>query len=437
MTLSQMEFPNENLGRIDVVIRGNREWYALSNLARRLNLHRNFGWLTKQISKENLATMPWKVVSGTAESTMDVTFTNRAGVDEVFSAARNRTSRKLLTEVANFLNTSVFPPVSAVTGQAIPEIVIVHRESETKSDDDKEDDLMSLNLMNRCDIATANTADHTDIFSFLNSRMGESPEILAETEDGTVETRTFAFEGSDVRTVMKAGEPWFVGKDVAEILAYKNPQEAIRTHVDDDDKGVSEILTPGGKQKTPIINESGVYSLILRSKLPSAKRFKKWITQEVLPSLRRNGAYLTPQKLYETMSDPRAIAAMFNTLADEQEKRKTLEAEIKTAQPKLALAQRVLDSDENRSLVSVGNLAKLVSTPEHPIGRVMMFKWLREKKYIQKDSTEPYQKWINEGIFTVRLKTKLQGGTIQTFPVPLLTPKGVEKIVAQYDLETA
>ena len=436
MALSQMEFPSEKLGRIDVVVRGNREWYAVSNLARRLNLHRNLGWLMKQISKENLTTMPWKVVSGTAESTMDVTFTNRAGIDEVFSAAKNRTSRKLLAEVANFMNTAVFPAVSAVTRQEIPEITIVHREFETKSDDDKEDHPMPHSVT-----VSRNTLsdrkNNTDIFSFLNSHMGETPEILAETEDGTVETRTFAFEGSDVRTVMKSGEPWFVGKDVAEILGYSNPRDALSKHVDEEDKDVAKCDTLGGTQDFTTINESGVYSLIIRSKLPSAKRFKKWITQEVLPSLRKHGAYLTPQKLYETMSDPRAMAALFNTLADEQEKRIALEAQIETAQPKLALAQRVLDSDENRSLVSIGNLAKMVSTPEHPIGRVTMYKWLRDRKYIQKNSTEPYQKWINEGVFTVRLKTKLQGGTIQTFPVPLLTPKGVEKIVSQYDLETA
>lgn len=94
-----------------------------------------------------------------------------------------------------------------------------------------------------------------------------------------------------VRTVTLNDEPWFVGKDVARVLGYKNPQEAIRTHVDPDDKGVSEILTPGGKQQIPVINESGLYSLILSSKLPRAKEFKRWVTSEVLPSIRKTGAY--------------------------------------------------------------------------------------------------------------------------------------------------
>lgn len=94
-----------------------------------------------------------------------------------------------------------------------------------------------------------------------------------------------------VRGLMIDGEPWLVGKDVALVLGYKNPQEAIRTHVDPDDKGVSEILTPGGKQNVPIINESGLYSLIFSSKLPNAKKFKHWVTSEVLPAIRKTGQY--------------------------------------------------------------------------------------------------------------------------------------------------
>lgn len=94
-----------------------------------------------------------------------------------------------------------------------------------------------------------------------------------------------------MRTTEIAGKVWFVGKDVARALGYKNPQEAIRYHVDAEDKGVSEFLTPGGKQKLPIINESGLYSLVLSSKLPGAKRFKHWVTSEVLPSIHKHGGY--------------------------------------------------------------------------------------------------------------------------------------------------
>ncbi|MDE6914927.1 MAG: Bro-N domain-containing protein, partial [Lachnospiraceae bacterium] len=107
-------------------------------------------------------------------------------------------------------------------------------------------------------------------------------------------------EFGPVRTVTIDGEPWLVGKDVALALGYKNPQEAIREHVDEEDKGVSEILTPGGRQKMPIINESGLYSLIFGSKLETAKRFKHWVTSEVLPALRKTGHYGTPQYKQQT-----------------------------------------------------------------------------------------------------------------------------------------
>ena len=98
-------------------------------------------------------------------------------------------------------------------------------------------------------------------------------------------------EFGQIRIVTISGEPWIVGKDAAVALGYKNPQEAIREHVEEDDKGVSEILTPGGKQKMPVINESGLYSLIFGSKLEGAKRFKHWVTSEVLPAIRKSGSY--------------------------------------------------------------------------------------------------------------------------------------------------
>ena len=104
-------------------------------------------------------------------------------------------------------------------------------------------------------------------------------------------------EFGQVRTFDKGGEPWFVGKDVAIILGYERTADAIRAHVDEDDKGVGKIQTPGGKQKIVIINESGLYSLVMGSKLPTAKQFKHWITSEVIPSIRKYGAYLTPEKV--------------------------------------------------------------------------------------------------------------------------------------------
>lgn len=105
----------------------------------------------------------------------------------------------------------------------------------------------------------------------------------------------FKYNEQQVRTIDKNGEPWFVGKDVAEILGYSDTAQAVRKHIDNEDKGVVEMTTPGGKQPVTIINESGLYSLILSSKLPTAKEFKHWVTSEVLPSIRKTGEYkITP-----------------------------------------------------------------------------------------------------------------------------------------------
>lgn len=121
----------------------------------------------------------------------------------------------------------------------------------------------------------------------------------------------------DIRIVERDGEPWFVGKDIAQALGYQNPQRAIRDHVDEEDKGVTEMVTPGGKQKIPIINESGVYSLIFSSKLERAQQFKRWVTSEVLPAIRKTGGYLTPaaERQLEQMLE-KLLDAKLGPLAD-------------------------------------------------------------------------------------------------------------------------
>jgi prophage antirepressor-like protein len=125
-------------------------------------------------------------------------------------------------------------------------------------------------------------------------------------------------EFGKVRTVEINGEPWLVGKDVAAALGYQNPQRAIRDHVDEEDKGVTEMVTPGGKQSVPIINESGLYSLVLSSKLPGAKKFRRWVTSEVLPSIRKTGHYTAkPMTDYQMESIRVRKAQLLERLAKE------------------------------------------------------------------------------------------------------------------------
>lgn len=136
------------------------------------------------------------------------------------------------------------------------------------------------------------------------------------------ELQIFNFEDNEVRTQVVDGEPWFIGKDVADILGYTNPSKAIRDHVDDEDKGQNETFTPGGMQIMTIINESGLYSLVFKSQLPSAKKFKRWVTSEVLPAIRKTGSYQIPKDPMDT------LRLMFQATEQTQEKVNQVDARV-------------------------------------------------------------------------------------------------------------
>lgn len=172
------------------------------------------------------------------------------------------------------------------------------------------------------------------------------------------ELQKFNFKGSEIRTLTVDRTPFFVGKDVAEVLGYSNPQKAVRTHVDEEDKGVTEMGTPGGKQDLTIINESGLYSLILSSKLPKAKEFKRWVTSEVLPAIRKTGMYAVDQLL----DDPDLAIQAFTALKEERERRRALELankvqaqQIAELKPKASYYDLILNC---KDLVSISEIAK-------------------------------------------------------------------------------
>ena len=165
-------------------------------------------------------------------------------------------------------------------------------------------------------------------------------------------------EFGSIRTVEINNEPWFVGKDVAEILGYGNPRQALKTNVDDEDKGVHQMDTLGGNQSLTIINESGLYSLILSSKLPNAKHFKHWVTSEVLPVIRKHGMYATD----ELLSNPDFAISVFQQLkAEREEKQKLLTVNkqqqqiIGELQPKANYVDTILN---NKGLVTITQIAK-------------------------------------------------------------------------------
>ena len=198
----------------------------------------------------------------------------------------------------------------------------------------------------------------------------------------------------DIRTINKNGEPWFVGKDVAEVLGYADTRKAIRMHVDDDDKGGDILSTPGGRQQITIINESGLYSLILSSKLPQAKEFKRWVTNEVLPQIRKTGGYI-PLNGCEDGADIMARALMIAQRTIEQK-----DALLEMQKPKVRFAEAVTGSDGS---ILIGELAKLITQNGYEIGRTRLFDWLRRNGYLFKNSTEPIQKWVEKGLFETKV----------------------------------
>ena len=222
-----------------------------------------------------------------------------------------------------------------------------------------------------------------------------------------------------VRAVTIDGEPWFVGKDVAERLGYTNPQKAIRDHVDDEDKGVNEMFTPGGKQQVPIINESGLYSLVLSSKLPTAKAFKRWITSEVIPSIRRRGGYINGQdQLSPEELMARALVVAQQTLADRERRISELTVTTQIMQPKAEYFDQIVDRN---LLTNFRETAKQLGIMEKSF-----IQFLIDHKDLYRDKRGKLMPYAgkNNGLFEVKecFNDKTQWSGTQT----LITPKGRE-----------
>lgn len=217
------------------------------------------------------------------------------------------------------------------------------------------------------------------------------------------EFQTFNFDYSVVRAITINGDPYFIGKEIAEILGYTNPQKAIRDHVDDDDKLTERIVLSGQKREVYMINESGLYSLVLSSKLPEAKRFKRWVTREVLPSIRKHGMYATPQTAEKILEDPDFLIKALQDLKQEREKRKALETENKSMQPKALFADAVATS---KTSILIGDLAKILKQNGVNIGQKRLFEWLRDHGYLVKrngaDRNMPTQKSMDMGLFEIK-----------------------------------
>ena len=240
--------------------------------------------------------------------------------------------------------------------------------------------------------------------------------------------QTFNFENHDVGTVLINNEPWFIGKDVAEVLGYANASIAIKDHVEDEDKLNNDSLSSLGQRGGWIINESGLYSLVLSSKLSSAKKFKRWVTSEVLPTLRKTGQYSIRDSY--TIADPIERAKRW---IEEEKERQALIAENAELKPKALFADAMPASEGS---ITVGALAKFLLQNGVDIGQNRLFAWLRENGYLEKTGRNkniPTQRYAKSGLFELRPnKTVINGKEKILKPTTLVTGKGQKYFVNKF-----
>lgn len=229
-------------------------------------------------------------------------------------------------------------------------------------------------------------------------------------------------EFGSVRTVEINNKPYFVGKDVAEILGYAKPLNALATHVDEDDslkQGLTDNL--GREQQTIFINESGLYSLILGSKLPTAKKFKHWVTSDVLPAIRKHGMYA----MDELIENPDLAIQALTALKEEREHRKQLEDKVAADKPKVLFADAV---ETAKTSILIGDLAKLIKQNGIDIGQKRLFEYMRKNGYLIKSGNSknmPTQKSMELGLFEVKERTiNNPDGTIRVTKITKVTGKG-------------
>ena len=237
-------------------------------------------------------------------------------------------------------------------------------------------------------------------------------------------------EFGEIRTVIIENEPWFVGKDVAVILGYADPNKAIAMHVDEDDKLNDKSASSLGQRGGWLIKESGLYSLILSSKLASAKRFKKWVTSEVLPSIRKNGGYIAGQ---EYLSDDELMAkAVLVAQKKIEERDKVIEEQrlkIEADKPKTIFADAV-------SSILIGDLAKLICQNGVQTGQKRLFEWMRENGYLIKSGSSrnmPTQKAADMGLFEVKETTITNpDGSVRVTRTTKVTGKGQQYFINKF-----
>lgn len=247
------------------------------------------------------------------------------------------------------------------------------------------------------------------------------------------ELQLFNFEGNKVRTLKVKDEPYFVGKDVADILGYSNTRKALKDHVDEEDKNTVTIrdgITRGNPNQV-VINESGLYSLILSSKMPNARKFKRWVTSEVLPAIREHGAYMTDEKAFDVVNNKDGLASLLQQAADQL---RAKDIQIEKMKPKALFADSVATS---KSTVLIGELAKILRGNGVDIGATRLFRWMREHGYLinrkGSDWNMPTQRSMNLGLFKIKETTiNHSNGTTSISKTPKVTGKGQQYFINKF-----
>lgn len=245
------------------------------------------------------------------------------------------------------------------------------------------------------------------------------------------ELQNFNFNGSKVRGVLIENTPWLVGKDVTEILGYKNSSKSIKDHVDDEDKLNNKSLSSLGQRGGWLINESGFYSLVFGSRMPFAKQFKHWVTSEVLPAIRKHGAYMTDQKAFDVVHNKTGLIDLLQQAADQLQQKDIQIAEMK---PKALFADAITESDTS---ILVGDLAKILRQNGIEIGARRLFQWLRKNHYLisrrGSDYNSPTQRSMEMGLFEIKESSHINGNGVNVITkTPKVTGKGQQYFVNKF-----
>lgn len=242
-------------------------------------------------------------------------------------------------------------------------------------------------------------------------------------------------EFGEIRTIEVNNQPWFVGKDVADILGYRNGSRDINNHVEEEDRLKYQIGTAGQLREQTLINESGLYSLILSSKLPKAKEFKRWVTSDVLPTIRKTGGYINGS---EAMSDSeimaKALLVAQKTIEANKEKINQLMSDNERMKPKALFADAVANSD---GTILIGELAKLIKQNGYDIGQKRLFAWMRENGYLIKQKGSSYnmptQRAMEMGLFKIKESSIIQpDGAVRLTRTVKATGKGQQYFINKF-----